>query len=662
MTYQEILSRFRVAKQGTDSAQAFCPVHNGGNEKHPSLTISNKNGKTLLYCHVCGREGTAAILEAVGMKMSDLMPENRSGKTLKQFAEYRGGQFVESYDYSGESGYAYTKCRVLMPDGSKKFLFCRTDICNHVIEYKVPDRQQYKALYPFKALQAARDDNGVILYVEGEKDASRASADGFHAITSGGANDWTDDLVDYFKGLNVIVVPDNDEPGIASAKKIAQAMTAKGIAVKMIRWDEGFQKKGDYSDFIESFQNRAAGITAFKRKIEEAEEPEDPEGLAFVYGQDTFFDADADFDSIIPKTPWLIEGILAEGETALLSGASKAGKSYLATQIAVCAAMGLNLFDRFKCRPISVLYLNAENVKNDARGRLQKIERAMHVDPNNGKKIRTFCVDGKFEPINKIKNSLLHDIRKFGYGLIIIDPLYCFYEGSEVDEQDAKQFVTTLKDICRETGVGIICIHHHSKGGQAFYSNASSRASGSGMLQRAFSDLLDLSEIRDNKLQLPEDVRAFQFNGEIRQSSGFNMNILYEYPLWKADTKCIIPDNAANKARTAAAREANRVFQKSEELKRQLPKILAEAFKDPLCDTMGDYTTINRVITLFEKHNLKISKATIRNYFNDGEECTRGYVRDKRNGHKEEIRKQEFTAASSVEQEIFNKPSQAVTS
>lgn len=286
LDFQEVCSRFHIARQGRDTAQAFCPVHNGGREKVPSLTLSRgADGRTLVYCHVCGKEGTKDILSAVGLQLSDIQPDRKKrGKTVREFAEwpgrkgeYSGAKFVESYDYANESGYAYTKCRVSLPDDRKKtFRYCRTDAEGYVSEFKVKDRKNYGALYPYKALQAARNGEGNILYVEGEKDAKNALKDGLQAVTAGSANDFTDYHVDLFKDLRVFVVPDFDKPGLQSAASIARALQSHGVDVKVIRWPDSFTvPKGDYSDFIETFQDRAAGVAAFRELMNSAVTPEE---------------------------------------------------------------------------------------------------------------------------------------------------------------------------------------------------------------------------------------------------------------------------------------------------------------------------------------------------------------------------------------------------
>lgn len=290
--YDEVLSYFRVSKKGDKTSQAFCPYHNGGKERKPSLTISRgRDNRALLFCHVCGKENTEQIINAVGLTWSDILPDRevkKNKKTVKQFAEYAGKQsefsgrrFIKQYDYYTTGGkYCFTKCRILEADGRKTFKYCRTDNYGFVSEYSVKDRQGYKALYPFDQIEKAKQDNNIILYCEGEKDAENAIRDGFHAVTAGSANDWTANLTDHFIGLQVVVIPDQDKAGLESALKIVLDLTARNelgdikIDVRGLMWPDTFTTvKGDYSDFIETFENRQQGINAFKELIENATFP-----------------------------------------------------------------------------------------------------------------------------------------------------------------------------------------------------------------------------------------------------------------------------------------------------------------------------------------------------------------------------------------------------
>ena len=370
------------------------------------------------------------------------------------------------------------------------------------------------------------------------------------------------------------------------------------------------------------------------------DENDDIPSLADIFGEDTFVDVIADYSAKIPEKKWVIEGICTEGECVIISGDSKSGKSYLMTNLAIEAARGGMWLDRFKCKPCRVLYFNGENSINDARERFQMCCRSMKMDPNDSKKIHMFCTDGIIKTIQDLKDSLKKDINKKHYGLCILDPLYCFYRGSEIDEEDAKEFVEAIKEVCRETGAVIFCVHHHSKNGVMTYKNASNRASGSGMLQRGFSALLDVTEINKKGLKLTTAQRAYEFTGQPRQAENFKMNLIFDFPVWKSDRDCIIPDNAINKERTAQARQSNGNIQKSEKLRVVLPDAMEEAFYEIAAeDKVGKYVTVgNMKEWLLSTRAIDVSERTVERNIDDG--YAPGYKRD--NQSRSKIRKEEF--------------------
>ena len=68
MTLQELAGHFEVSRRINDNSyQCKCPVHI---DDKASLTVSQENGKLLLYCHAgCD---TKDILEAVGLSFQEL--------------------------------------------------------------------------------------------------------------------------------------------------------------------------------------------------------------------------------------------------------------------------------------------------------------------------------------------------------------------------------------------------------------------------------------------------------------------------------------------------------------------------------------------------------------------------------------------------------------
>src|ERR1035438_6152653 len=89
MTAREFVSKLQHAKKAPSGWLARCPAHN---DRNPSLSIGEKDGKILLKCHAgCS---TDSIVAAVGLQMSDLFTESPKPQR----------QIVATYDYTDESG------------------------------------------------------------------------------------------------------------------------------------------------------------------------------------------------------------------------------------------------------------------------------------------------------------------------------------------------------------------------------------------------------------------------------------------------------------------------------------------------------------------------------------------------------------------------------
>ncbi len=90
-----------------------------------------------------------------------------------------------------------------------------------------------------------------VMIVEGEKDVENLKSMGFTATTSPmGAGKWKASYNKYLKDKEVILIPDNDQPGYQHCRNIGQSLW--GIA-KNIKWLElpDLEEKEDISDWIE---------------------------------------------------------------------------------------------------------------------------------------------------------------------------------------------------------------------------------------------------------------------------------------------------------------------------------------------------------------------------------------------------------------------------
>lgn len=79
MSAQILITRLTgVRNTGTDRWVAKCPAHE---DRSPSLSITDREGRVLLHCF--GGCETEAVLGAVGLRFSDIMPE-RIGEARPQ--------------------------------------------------------------------------------------------------------------------------------------------------------------------------------------------------------------------------------------------------------------------------------------------------------------------------------------------------------------------------------------------------------------------------------------------------------------------------------------------------------------------------------------------------------------------------------------------------
>ena len=245
----------------------------------------------------------------------------------------------------------------------------------------------------------------------------------------------------------------------------------------------------------------------------------------------------------LPEQPEeLIRGVLRKGHKMLISGASKAGKSFLLMELCVAIAEGRSWLG-FECRKGKVLYINLEIDPASCLHRLADIYEAMEIPPENPQNIRIWNLRGKALPLNDLAPKLIRRVKDEGFSAIILDPIYKVITGDENNATDMGRFCNEFDRIAEETGCSMIYCHHHSKGVQGF-KKAQDRASGSGVFSRDPDAQLDIIE-----LVLPDDQKdltahygatAWRLEGSLREFSRFApVNFWFEYPIHRVDNESL---------------------------------------------------------------------------------------------------------------------------
>lgn len=290
MKFEEIIDKFEIDKKSkrSDRVQAKCPCHN---DKNASLTISHKGDKTFLYCHA-GCE-TNDILESVGLKMSDLFDKPLEVEDKHKSAFEKDIEAIyKFYDENGDL--AYEKIR----KKGKKFLHRRyidgetvwgmeegiyTETFPGSKSWSIKERPgakkayypgQEQLLYNLPNVIKGIKEEQTIFITEGEKDSDSLITRGLIATTTSiGATKgdlgkkWPSRFNSFFKGANVVLLPDNDEPGKRFMEHIAIELKNIANNIKIVELPD-LSKKEDITDWLE-YGNDIYDLQALVKRTDE---------------------------------------------------------------------------------------------------------------------------------------------------------------------------------------------------------------------------------------------------------------------------------------------------------------------------------------------------------------------------------------------------------
>ena len=241
-----------------------------------------------------------------------------------------------------------------------------------------------------------------------------------------------------------------------------------------------------------------------------------------------------------PKVPEeLIGGVLRCGHKMLISGSSKAGKSFLLMELAVALSEGTKWLG-FTCRQSKVLYVNLEIDSASCIARFIEIYKALKIKPKYAKNVVIWNLRGHAVPLDKLVPKLLRRVANQHFDAVIIDPIYKVITGDENNASEMGAFCNQFDKICNETGCATIYCHHHSKGAQGF-KKAMDRASGSGVFARdpdAQLDMIQLetdSEFINSYADNLSDT-AWRLECSLREFPNFKpKNFWFKYPIHVLD-------------------------------------------------------------------------------------------------------------------------------
>lgn len=230
----------------------MCPAHDDNNN---SLSVKITNDRVLLHCHAgCSTE---AIVSALGLPMTALFMDDKPKKSQTNKQRIN----TITYEYKDENAsLAYIKQRYEYDDKSKSFAFYTPN----------GEKGRGRKSYPYNLTAVLAAESEIIYFCEGEKcvDAITNSGRIATSLDTGANSAWKKEYNAYFDGKIVIILPDNDAPGMIYANKIARELPSS----KIIKLPD-LQKGGDIYDWLQQGHKieELDGLPAFEPEFHESE-------------------------------------------------------------------------------------------------------------------------------------------------------------------------------------------------------------------------------------------------------------------------------------------------------------------------------------------------------------------------------------------------------
>lgn len=429
VTADEIAQRLKKPKGRNGKWEACCPAHE---DSSPSLSIgTGRDGRVLLHCHANCPPIT--ILEALGLTVGDLFPTKGTGE------RHGADEILTTYDYTDITG-SQLLFQVVRLSG-KRFRQRRPG----------PEGGWFwniegvpRVIYKWPRIAEAVTKGETVYITEGEKDALTLELWNLPATTNAmGAGKWKPEHTEALLGApQVVILPDNDGPGIAHSKAILDSLTKAQVPARIA---PPFPGAKDVTDWV----IRGGTLDTLLAHVA-------PPAADRIYRTLTELLADP---KLLEPPPIVIPRLAWEGRVTLLAAREKVGKSTLMGQAAAALARApQSILGDDILEPMNTLWLGLDEPVGDIVRRFDRygLTQAILTDRIAIRNLRPDLA------------VLVQAIREHHARLVVLDHLTEYAAGHVKDPNSPTEYQPLLKDfrvVAQETGAAFVLLHHASKAG-----------------------------------------------------------------------------------------------------------------------------------------------------------------------------------------------------
>jgi AAA domain len=501
---ERIARALKGRKSGTGWVCSCPSLSHGGQDKNPSLSLSDGNGgKLLVRCHKgCAFDDVMAALRSrgliederahvrstadiiAGMATRTARPAPRTYSTEETFVKpeaqveplHRGcawnpPEYERSHIYHDATD---NPCRLVAvkrkPDGDKAVVqFGRLADGSWdtlapkgpMVPYRLPDLLAAQGVSP-------------VFIVEGEKDAETLEALGHLATTNpNGALAWHGDLNKFFAGLDVLIVPDADKAGEERIGMLCDQLAGIAASIKIVRLPglEFREKHGeDITDWIKKHGHTNEEFIELAKKAPAYEPSEQRPKKRLTATPWKVKDA----KKMKPRA-WLYGRQFIRNYLCAGFGAPGGGKSSKRLVEAVAMATGRDLLGVTPVQRCRVWYWNGEDPQEETERRVIAI--CLHYGvPQEELEGWLFTDSGRDTPIvlaeqskggtqiyEPIVEELVAAIKENEIDVLIVDPFVSCHHVAENDNGAIDMVAKKFSDVANKTNASVGVEHHIRK-------------------------------------------------------------------------------------------------------------------------------------------------------------------------------------------------------